>query len=78
MLNVKQWLMHLSEVSGNAVGEPGNRGSGADESSGTPSFENASLTQGCAFPDGSLTRDSLLSTLTDEQANFVLSKIPGF
>ncbi len=40
--------------------------------------ENASLTQGCAFPDGALNRDSLLSTLSDEQANFVLSKIPNF
>lgn len=40
--------------------------------------ENASLTQGCAFPDGVLTRDALLSRLTEDQADFVLSKIPNF
>lgn len=40
--------------------------------------ENPSLTAGCAFPDGVLSRDNLLANLTDKQAAFVLSKIPNF
>jgi hypothetical protein len=40
--------------------------------------ENPSLTAGCAFPNGTLERDVLLAGLTDEQAEFVLSKIPNF
>lgn len=40
--------------------------------------ENPSLTQGCAFPDGSLSRDNLFEGLTQEQIEFVLSKIPTF
>ena len=39
--------------------------------------ENASLTAGCAFPDASLETDTLFAGLTQEQIDFVRSKIPG-
>lgn len=39
--------------------------------------ENPSLTASCAFPDGSLESDNLFSGLTQEQIDFVKSKIPG-
>lgn len=38
--------------------------------------ENYSLTEGCAFPDGSLDSENLFSGLTQEQIDFVKSKIP--
>ena len=40
--------------------------------------QNPSLTAGCAFSDESLSRDSLLAGLSEEQAAFVLSKLPEF
>lgn len=40
--------------------------------------ENPSLTQGCAFPDGTLDRDNLFKNLSTDQVEFVLSKIPNF
>ena len=40
--------------------------------------ENPSLTHGCAFPDGTLSRESLFNGLNTEQVEFVLSKIPNF
>ena len=40
--------------------------------------ENPSLTAACAFEGDSLSPDILLKNLTQEQRDFVLSKIPGF
>ncbi len=40
--------------------------------------ENPSLTIGCAFEGDSLSPDNLLKDLSQEQRDFVLSKIPNF
>jgi hypothetical protein len=40
--------------------------------------ENPSLTAGCAFPEGTLARENLFDGLTEEQVEFVLSKVPSF
>jgi hypothetical protein len=39
--------------------------------------KNPSLTDGCAFPDKTLTPRSLLNGLTSEQQSFLRSKIPS-
>lgn len=39
--------------------------------------ENPSLTEGREFADEALTRESLLSGLTEQQAEFVLRKLPS-
>ncbi|MBX9669803.1 MAG: hypothetical protein K2X93_19420 [Candidatus Obscuribacterales bacterium] len=38
--------------------------------------ENPSLTEGCAFPEGSLEPANLFAGLTQEQIDFVKSKVP--
>ncbi len=40
--------------------------------------ENPSLTIGCAFEGDTLAPENLLKDLTDEQRDFVISKIPNF